>query len=570
VAATLAPWVGGSALAFAHPETNALILAGSERKLHGLLAAARALDAAAEEQLLVRRLRHRSAAELAPILEGALAEPGTARPAARVVAVASSNAVVVRGAPEALAQAREWLARLDAAPESAGGLHVRRVRYADAEDLAVTLGEVARGAGQAVAAEGLVAGLAGRDVAVAVDHPTRSLLIRTDPETWGVVSALLDELDHPPPSIHVEAVLLEVLSSDALSLGFDGFVPFGDSFESGVGGVLLNPSGGGLFQPGAGAGPSLGARLTRAPTVIPIVGPGGEPISVIIPGESFVLTADEQVLASRVLMRPHLQMVSGDENEVFAGDNLPIPVASSTAAENPLQTQLDIERQDVGVSLRVRPSLGHAGRVRLEIELEASRLAAQPEPMGALVVGPTLEQRLIQTTVLVAPDEVVLIGGARMEGVDSTRVGTPWLHEVPALGALFRRTDRMRLERQLLLVVQARVTADADAQVAETIRRRLALERAVARVAPLAAGDEPRLAVRAASRERRGDADAIAADLARRGEPARVVAWEWEEQKRYDVVLDGYASVPDAAAAALRVRDAGFTPEVEVVPPRVR
>ena len=60
VATALQPWVGATALAIAHPPSNALILAGSEARLRELLTLVAAIDQASDRPLVVRRLRHRS------------------------------------------------------------------------------------------------------------------------------------------------------------------------------------------------------------------------------------------------------------------------------------------------------------------------------------------------------------------------------------------------------------------------------------------------------------------------------------------------------------------------------
>src|SRR3970282_414403 len=53
----------GAAVALPQPATRSLVLAGSEKSLRRWIAIAQALDESASEDVVVRRLRHRSAPE---------------------------------------------------------------------------------------------------------------------------------------------------------------------------------------------------------------------------------------------------------------------------------------------------------------------------------------------------------------------------------------------------------------------------------------------------------------------------------------------------------------------------
>jgi len=568
VAAGLAPWLGNAALAVPHGPTNGLILVGAEDHLQRLVALAGALDAAAERDLLVRRVRHRRADELAALLEDALPRDVPAQALVEVWSDPRANVIVARAEPARLAELRRLIERLDRPLESDGAVRVLSLRYADPEQVAERLRALAAGGVDPQLGPAAL-DLRGRAFGVAVDRATASLVVRADPETFAILSDLLEALDQPVPRVYVEVSVLEVLSSQSLALALDAFIPLGvpDSPDDPVGSVLLNPSGGGLLQPGSGDGPSFAARFTRQPIVIPIV-QNGVPVSLILPRESVVITAEQQVLASRVLARPHLLAASGEEHEISVGDNVPILVSAADAASDSLQTRANVERHDVGVRLRVRPSLGQGERIRLELDVETSRLAMDTPSSTLRQVGAVIRQRRLTTTVWLADDEVALVGGALQRDLRESQIGTPWLRSVPILGALFRRDAGLRLDSRLLVVAQARLQRDAADDVTETIRRRLGLERVMARVEPLRGEAELGWALRVASRRREDDAVAIADHFTLLGETAQVVRWEWAGSPRHDVVLTGYATLSQAADAALRARDAGFTPELLVVPPR--
>jgi general secretion pathway protein D len=560
--AALEPWLGG-ALAWAHAPGNAVLLAGSEARLHGILAILRALDEAAAEALWVRRIRHRSATELAEWLRADL-EPGAGlRPRARVFSDAGSNALVVQAPPEELARIRARVARLDQAEAQGGPLRVLRVRHADPQALAERLRTLAADAAAAGVPEGGT--LAMRAISVALDAPTRSLLVAADAETQDVVEDLVRELDRPPQRISVEAMVLEVESDASRALGFDAFLPLVVPKSPGDTSVvaLLDPTGSGLFQPGSAGGPAGAARYTREPLAIPIVGPNGVPTEVLVPRESAVVTADGHEIRSRVLMRPHLLVASGEEQEIFAGDQVPIPVAASEAAGE-LQVRQTVERRDVGVRLRVRPTLGEAGRVRLEVDLEVSRVA--PGIVLGAGVGPVLRQRRLQSTIGLGDGEIAVVGLGRERSDESNQRGTPLLADAPGIGALFRATQERRREVEIAIAVRARVLRDDAELAADSIRHRLGVERSLARLGPLGAEAEAPWGVLAATRDDEVSARELAGSLEREGFAARVVAWTWQGRERFDVYATGFTGLADAAGAATRLAARGLSAELVPLP----
>jgi len=588
VAAALQPWLGASALATAHPPTNALILAGSEARLRELLKLVAAIDQASDQSLVVRRLRHRSAEEAAQLLLAALGKPEGARPGVEAWPDERTGALVLRAPPAQMAEARAFLAEIDQPIRGRGQVDVISLRYADPEALAGMLGNLAAGRASSPATGAAAAGggggaqaaagaesLEGRDFGVAVDVPTHSLLLRADPETLGILQDVIDELDRLPPTIEVEVIVLQLISDTRLDLGFDAFIPVTKpkSPQDLIAGVLLDPTGGGFLQPGAGTGPAYAARFTRAPLLFPIVDSDGNPLAPLeVPLGTAVLTANDGRVNSTTLMRPHLRMLAGEEQEIFAGNNIPVPVSGTSAAttsSQPFVTQRNIERQDVGISLRVKPTVGEAGGVRLELEVDVSQLA--PSLAGDVEeVGPTIRQRKLTSTIHLEDGEFAVIGFAREAVVTSSTVGVPWLKDIPFLGWAFKRTIDTNQTARLVIAAQARIERSPEEQLADSIRRRLAFERANARFGSVATTDETAWALRVATVADPAEAQAIADRLGTSARPAHVSRWEANAGPAFDVTLFGFATLPEANDAALQLREDGYDPDLVVLPVEAR
>ena len=557
----LQPMLATSILARVYEPTASLILAGPEARLHRLLTVVQALDQAQERSRMVLRLRYRRVEDLLPLVESAF----TGEPQLELVSDERSNALIVVASAALRDEVRAFVRQLDRPDAGRGGLHVVPVLNARAEALAEILRPLGTSAGGPGPAQGRAAALAGRDYAIAVDAPTNSLLVRSDSETFRVLLDVVDELDRIPPAISVEALVVEVSTTETLDLALSALIPFGVP-DPGAGlnvdGVLINTSGRSPLE-----APPQGAvlRVTQEPLVIPIVTPGGETIALTIPVRAGFVIAQGLEITTRTLLNPHLVILSGEQQEIHAGDNIPIPVARATDVQNPLLIQQNIERQDIGVNFRVEPRVGQKGGVWLRLGLEVSRLA--PSKAGDVaVVGPTIEQRTIEATFTLRDGEIAVIGAHEQPSRMRVENRVPFLSDVPILGILFKGIDEETLDNHLVIAVQARVLRTSEDHEAESIRRRLAFERHLEGLAGLREITEAPYALLVATRSVQGDAEVIAATLSGPDGAARVVAWDGYGRSRFDVYLTGFRDLAGVGEAALALRDRGWSPSVVVVP----
>lgn len=463
VVAAVRPLAGSASVVLGHPEGSALVLAGPGRRIQRLRHAIARLDAGELTDVAIWSVHHHDAETLAAQLREAFVGERLV-----VAADARTQRVAVRAPPDRLPELRAFVAALDRPPAGRGRLRVVPLRHADPE----TLAEELRGLRQGAASLRAGAVLAGREFAVAADRPTHALLIRADPGTATLLEDVIERLDREPARVRIDLTVAEVTTSEGLTLGFDFFAPVTSprTARDPIGAVFANPSGNGLrARPDEEV--SVLARWTRAPLALPITLANGDPFVVLIPRESFALTADARAVESRVLMKPQLLALNGEEHQLFAGNNVPVPVAQAEPG-SPLTTRQDIQRQDVGLSLRVTPTLGVAGDVDLAVDLEVSRI---DEPLAGAVerVGPTFRKRELSTSVHLEPERVALLAFAEEPRRVRTEAGTPFLRDLPWFGHLFRTRSTRREQTHLLVTVSARV------EKAETLAVRRVLERAL-------------------------------------------------------------------------------------------
>ena len=577
--ARLASFAGGEILAAAYEPTNSVILAGSEARLQRYVALVQALDAAEAEELAVIALRHRNAGEIAGILRGVAPEGrentnGQHRTRFEVWPDERSNTVLMRGPAQRLAELRAWLEELDQPPVGEGEIRVIRPLNADVTKLAETLQKLAQGDTRSAQRSASAEALAGRSFHVVAHEPTSALLVQGDAETQAIVRELVEEIDRRPPSIAVDLLVLEITTTRSLALGFNAFLPFGDATDpdqTSAGAIAIQDAPGGVFRPITDPGVGF-FRYAREPLMIPIIGPGGIPTVLIVPREIVQITAAEGDATARTLLRPHLVALSGEEHELVAGDNVPVPVGATTAAGDPVSTdpltiQNNIERRDVGTTLRVRPTAGQEGDVRLELEVEVSRVREASASFAARL-GPVIEQRKLTAVTRLEHGQVAVLGMVLGDTTQETDRGVPFLKDIPILGWWARSTTTERTKGSLVIAVQAGIERTFEQRLGDSVRHRLAFERTLARRGELAIGDRDGYALLVTTRGSEVEARSVASALEDTGARSpSVVAWDFDGEPRFDVYVGSFATLPEAGDAAVPLVAEGWKPEVVALPP---
>jgi general secretion pathway protein D len=559
VASTLQPLVGSDAVLRVFKPSNSLILSSSEARVHRLLGIVRALDQAPETTVNVFRLRHRNARDLAETVKRVHGDGHEVS----AIADARTNAVIVEAPPATVEEIRNLLRRLDRPVEGGGTLRVLRIWNVDPEQLAETLGGVGSEAGP-LNGPASVTTLRSEDYEIVVDRATRSLLVRSDPSAFKRLTELIAELDVRPPMVSVEAHLMEITTDESLRLAIDARLTTGSDdgelrVETNTSGrqALDNPIADGLL-----------ARVARDFVPVFAPGPDGDPIVVgKAPNDALALIAAQRNTETRTLMRPHLLVASGEEHEISVGDNIPILVQRTTEGADPLTLQTNVERQDIGVMLRVRPTVGQRGVVRLEVRIEQTALA--PSVVGNVdQVGPTLRKREIESTALLDDGEFLVIGADRLPALEIVENGVPYLKDLPVLGWLFKSSSERARDRYLVIAIQVRIVRTRDELTAETIRLRRAMERHLSELADLANGSNAPYALLVGFFPDRAQAEGMATRLEQQGHEAVVAPWEWHGSLGFDVYVTGLPDLIEATALSSELLSQGLRGEVVAVPSR--
>lgn len=189
-------------------------------------------------------------------------------------------------------------------------------------------------------------------------------------------------------------------------------------------------------------------------------------IFMVIPSAALELFHSDS--NSRIIARPNLRSISGEEVNFKVGDEVPVTktefsslTGTSASAYIP-STQY--EYKDVGLTVKMTPFVHHDGDVTLKIELKTSFLAS-----SANAYTPTIGTRELKNTIRLKEGETNIIGGFIRDEERGSLQGLPVLSQIPILGQLFGKKGKEISQTDLVMAITPYIVRKANPSPEELI-----------------------------------------------------------------------------------------------------
>ncbi|WP_286270372.1 type II secretion system secretin GspD [Thalassotalea hakodatensis] len=453
---------------------NVFIMTGTAAVVNRLANIIKRVDRAGDQYEQIIRLEHASAGEMVRIVEalnksshGKAGTPSFLIP--KIVADERTNSVIVSGEKQARERVAKLVSRLDSELETNGNTRVYYLKYSKAEDLV----DVLTGVSESIEAEENATQTNSRNkqkrnISIEAHSDTNTLVITAQPDMLRSLEAVIRQLDVRRAQVLVEAIIVEVFESDGVNLGVQWYHENGGATQFTNGTVPIT-------SVGAAA---VAARGEPGTTVTTIDG-NGNPVTTTNPdtdgdysllakllgsvnGMMFGLVKDDwgaivQAVSadtnSNILATPSITTLDNEEAHFLVGQEVPIITGSTTGNNNsnPFQT---VERQEVGIKLKVTPQVNEGSGVQLTIEQEVSSVS------GSTGVDISINKREIKTTVLADNGATVILGGLIDEDVQESVQKVPLLGDIPIIGHLFKSTNNSKRKRNLMVFLRPTVIRD--------------------------------------------------------------------------------------------------------------
>ena len=200
---------------------------------------------------------------------------------------------------------------------------------------------------------------------------------------------------------------------------------------------------GGLFTGGGGGASSLGTTSITNGATGSTLGLAGRVLGLNLLG---AIDLGETIGQVTTLANPNLTALSGETGTFLAGGEIPIPLAQALGT-------ISVEYKQYGVSLAYTPTVLSDGRISLRVRPEVSQLDYSNAISLSGTRVPGLTTRRAETTIELGSGQSMMIGGLLQNSQNNSVNKTPFLGDIPILGALFRSNSFQRNETELVIII---------------------------------------------------------------------------------------------------------------------
>lgn len=265
---------------------------------------------------------------------------------------------------------------------------------------------------------------------VSADEESNAIVVMGPSDELDYISKLVEELDKEKGQVYVQARIIEV--NDELvdnigvqygifggTSGSNGLATFSSNLNGGSNSISLVKDAIGLDIPDIKSGLALGASLNLL----------------------------KQNGALDVVSEPSILAVNNKESSIYVGEKISIQTSSSVTDGG--TERRNYQREDVGLTLKVKPRISSESKVTLEISTLLEGIKTTQTASG----NPDTLKKEIKTTAILNNGESVIIGGLIENKNESTIQKVPLLGEIPLVGSLFTNDSTTMKKNNLVVII---------------------------------------------------------------------------------------------------------------------
>lgn len=360
-------------------------------------------------QIQIFKLRYAQPSDVVEILANIKSRVGN------IVADNATGTLVVMDTPEKLQQMRQAVDTLDHEQVT----KVFDLKYANAKDVEAFIQPRldAKGAGS-----------------IKADEKYNRVVVNALPGKMEEVEKLVTKLDARIKQVLIEAKIVRVRLTPDLEYGIDWQRVFAYGGGSGAKKIFD-------FSSTFPVDPTLSAF---GKLVLGRVAANGEP--------EVVITMLKEIGEAKILSSPRITALNNEEAKIFVGTREVYTTSSTTSGTGGNTTATSVNFIDVGITLKVTPTINDNGEILMKIAPEVSRVDRFFETAEGDQI-PVVDTTNASTRVMVADGNTIIIGGLIRDELNRTTQKLPVLGDIPVVGNAFKhvREDKEKTELVVFL-----------------------------------------------------------------------------------------------------------------------
>ncbi len=350
----------------------------------------------------------------------------------------ATNALILVGKKKNVDKLLAYIKRLDVAGESVEQkMYVIPLKNSNVEDMEKILSKLVAQMNNMPTISKKNKNAKVQKAMVVGDKERNALIVLATPDQIKNIRSVIKRIDVEKPQVYVKAKIIEINVAKArevgLKYGFEGgkITTKGlFSIAGNMGAPSLMVSRNILSFLSTESRDSNGNIVTSNPFSF------GSNIK-----ELFALGIKTDLLkqegAAHTLSEPSVLCTNNQEAEIYVGETRSILVSSASGDTKEAIVRNKYSREDIGITLKVKPRLSSNNRVALQVEAVIEDVVPGS---GANSDRPTTTKRKVTTNAIINNGETIILGGLMKSSGGKTVTKIPLLGDIPIIGALFSST----------------------------------------------------------------------------------------------------------------------------------
>ena len=268
---------------------------------------------------------------------------------------------------------------------------------------------------------------------VSLDLESNSLVIMASKDELKQIKDLIQELDKEKAQVYVQAKIIEVNNELVNKIGISYGIINASARSDGINAISSNLNGGSNAI--KEAVDTLGIRMNDLNIK-----------SGLALGASLNLL--QQNGALDIVSEPSILAIDNKESSIYVGEKISVEI-SSTLTDGGLQ-RTNYEREDIGLTLKVKPRISSDTKLTLEINTLLEGIKSTSVSAGQ---NPDTLKKEIKTAAILNNGESVIIGGLIENKNETIEQKVPVLGDIPLFGELFKNDSKMNKKNNLVIIV---------------------------------------------------------------------------------------------------------------------
>ena len=273
---------------------------------------------------------------------------------------------------------------------------------------------------------------------VVADKERNALIVLATPDQIKNIRAVIKRIDVEKPQVYVKAKIIEINVGKARNVGLKYGFEGGKITTRGLFSLAGN-----MGAPTLMVSRSLLGFLSTQSTDSNGNTTTNNPFSFSNSiKELFAIGIKMDLLqqngAAHTLSEPSVLCSNNQDAEIYVGETRSILVSSSQGDTKDAVVRNKYSREDIGISLKVKPRLSSNSKVALQVEATIEDVVPGS---GSAADRPTTTKRKVTTNAIVNNAQTIILGGLMKSSGGKSISKIPILGDIPILGALFTSTN---------------------------------------------------------------------------------------------------------------------------------